>query len=78
MLQIKVLDRSLPAVEEFRRTLNQITEGSLLDLGGTDAQAGRRAAEERFARMEALLDRLGSAEPGTGPGANSASTPAST
>lgn len=63
-LQIKVLDRSLPDVEAFLRTLSQITESSMLDLAGTDAADERKVAEERFGRMEQLLDRLGSAEPG--------------
>ncbi|MBK7819893.1 MAG: hypothetical protein IPJ61_02150 [Tessaracoccus sp.] len=58
-LQIKVLHRSLPDVDTFLRTLNQITEGSMLDVGGAE---DRRQAEERFGRMEALLDRLGSAD----------------
>ena len=64
MLQIKVLDRSLPVVDEFRRDLGRITETSLLDLGGAEATDERRAAEERFTHMERLLDRLGSADPG--------------
>ncbi len=63
-LQIKVLDRSLPDVEAFLRTLNQITESSMLDLAGVEAADERRVAEERFGRMEQLLDRLGSADPG--------------
>ena len=62
-LQIKVLDRSLPDVDRFLRTLGDITEGSMLDIGAGDSAEDRRLAEERFSTMEDLLQRLGSADP---------------
>lgn len=62
-LQIKVLDRTLDEVDQFLKTLNRITESSMLDAGGAADDAARREAEERFVRMEQLLDRLGSADP---------------
>lgn len=61
-LQIEVRDRSLAEVDEFLATLNQITSGSLADLGGAGSAEERALAEERFERMRTLLDRLGSSD----------------
>ncbi|NNG19881.1 hypothetical protein HJ590_09900 [Naumannella sp. ID2617S] len=60
-LQVKVVDRILPVVADFLTELTAITTDSLADLQTLPDQAeGRHAAEERFDRMKALLDRLAS------------------
>lgn len=60
-LQIEVRDRTLPQVEEFLASLAKITSGSLA--GTLEDQDDREAAERRFELMQALLDRLRSADP---------------
>ncbi|GAB3706499.1 ATP-binding protein [Mariniluteicoccus flavus] len=62
-LQVKVVDRILPAVADFLAELTAITTDSLEDVQSLPDEAeGRRAAEVRFDRMKALLDRLASQE----------------
>ncbi|MDO5534045.1 MAG: SbcC/MukB-like Walker B domain-containing protein [Propionibacteriaceae bacterium] len=63
-LQIDVRDRALPEVEQFLATLHAITSGSVSDVFASDNPEERTAAEERFALMKGILDRLGSADPG--------------
>ena len=61
-LQIDVRDRALPEVEKFLGTLTAITADSITDVFASDDPGDRTAAEERFALMKGILDRLGSAD----------------
>ncbi len=63
-LQIEVKDRALPEVEQFLATLHAIISGSVFDVSASDTPEDRVAAEERFALMKGILDRLGSSDPG--------------
>ncbi len=62
-LQIDVRDRALPEVERFLAVLQTITSGSVSDVFASDSPEDRADAEERFALMKGILDRLGSSDP---------------
>ena len=62
-LQIDVKDRALPEVERFLADLNAIVSGSMSDVFASDSPEDRVAAEQRFALMKGILDRLGSPDP---------------
>ncbi len=62
-LQVRVGDRGLPEVRAFLRELQEITADTVSDVmeNGDDPEA-RRAAEERFLRIQRLMARLRSQE----------------
>lgn len=62
-LQVRVSDRGLPEVRAFLREIQEITADSVSDVmeAGDDPEA-RRAAEERFLRIQRLMGRLRSQE----------------
>lgn len=63
-LQIKVLDRTLDEVDQFLKTLNRITESSMLDAGGAADDAARREADScGSSGWSSCSTGLGSADP---------------
>jgi uncharacterized protein YPO0396 len=63
-LYIRPEDRRLLEVDQFLSDLSEVTSGSLeLGLAAQVTPAERQVAERRFARLQALLDRLASTDP---------------
>jgi uncharacterized protein YPO0396 len=62
-LQIKVVDRNLAEVKDFRQVLLEITNNQFEDFTpALDNAAAREAAEQRFGKLSQLLQRLASEE----------------
>jgi uncharacterized protein YPO0396 len=64
-LHVRVDDRRLPEVTDFLEALTEIVTGTLADVMGPERdEEAQQQAEERFVRMQLLLTRLASSDPG--------------